>query len=127
MAYTFTDLDLTFQKHPGTKDVLKKFDVEAVKQSLKTILVTNPFEKKFDPNFGVGIYGYLFENFTPPMVRVLERKIIEQIEEYEPRAVLESVKIDDNTDRNEISVVLNFYVIGNNTPQQLNIALKRVR
>ena len=41
----FSDLDLLFSPNPITKDVSLKYDVEAVKRSVKHLLFTNRGER----------------------------------------------------------------------------------
>ena len=56
----FKDIDLSMElKTSG--DVYKKTHASAVKQSVKNIIMTNFYEKPFDPFFGANISGLLFE------------------------------------------------------------------
>ena len=48
----YTDFDLSFETNPITSDLSKKTDVNAVKQSLKNIMMTNHYETPFDPTKG---------------------------------------------------------------------------
>lgn len=43
---------------------LNKNYAESAKQNLKNLVLTSPGEKLTDPNFGVGVREYLFENST---------------------------------------------------------------
>ena len=58
----YSDLDLSFAAHPITGDVARKFDVNAVKQALKVLVLTNFYERPFQPKIGSPIYGMMFEN-----------------------------------------------------------------
>mgnify|MGYP000439218146 FL=1 len=56
-------------KLPLTKDpqdgyALNKEYVELVQQNLKMILLTAPGERIMEPEFGVGLRNYLFQNNT---------------------------------------------------------------
>ena len=44
----WADLDLDFAKHPVTKDVVRKTDVEAVKRSVRNLIRTNRYEKHLE-------------------------------------------------------------------------------
>lgn len=127
MTYTYRDIDVSFGKHPGNKDVLKKFDVDAARFALKNLLLSNKYDKPFDSNYGLGLYGYLFENFSPAMGIILRRKVTEQVNEYEPRVVVEDVQLVDETDSNTLTLAIYFYVRGDPEPHKLNIALERTR
>ena len=45
----FVDLDMNFDRHPITKDVVRKFDAEAIKRSLKNLIFTSKYERPFRP------------------------------------------------------------------------------
>ena len=60
----YKDLDLFFSKK-SNKDVNKVTDVEAVKRSVRNLMLLNTFEKPFHPEIGGDIRGLLFENMTP--------------------------------------------------------------
>lgn len=70
---------------------------DLVKQNLKNILLTIPGERAMDPDFGVGISTYLFENFGTFESR-LEGSIYSQVSRYAPFVNLSSVNIEGEGD-----------------------------
>ena len=42
LTYTYSDIDLDFTVHPVSKDVLKKYDDESVKRSVRNLVTTMP-------------------------------------------------------------------------------------
>ena len=76
----WTDLDLDFTKHPITDDISKKRGVEAIKRSVRNLLLTNKYERPFNPDLGSGIMGLLFELVSPTTANVLELAIKEVLE-----------------------------------------------
>lgn len=123
----YTDIDISLKKHPGTKDVLRKTDTNSVRQSLRNIFMTNPGEKPFNFDFGLGLYNYLFENYSPGFAHMMKRKCIEQIALYEPRAAIDDITVRMSVDSNELEVTLLFHTIADPSPQTLNITLERTR
>ena len=113
----YRDLDLFFSRKNGTNDIEKITDVEAVKRSIRNLILTNFYEKPFHPEIGSGIRDMLFENMTPITAVVLARKVEDVIENFEPRARLISVRSLPNLDRNEYEVTIEFFVV--NTPTEL--------
>ena len=113
----YRDLDLFFSRKNGTNDIEKITDVEAVKRSIRNLVLTNFYEKPFHPEIGSGIRDMLFENMTPITAVVLARKVEDVIENFEPRARLISVRSLPNLDRNEYEVTIDFFVV--NTPTEL--------
>lgn len=124
---TYTDIDISLKRHPGTKDILKKTDVNSVRWALRNIFMTIPGEKPFNFDFGLGLYNYLFENFSPGFSHILKRKCIEQIALYEPRAVVDDLIIRAGVDSNELDVILYFHTVADSQVQTLNITLERTR
>jgi hypothetical protein len=68
----FVDLNPNFNKHPITGDLPTIKNEDAIKQSLKNIVLTVRGEKLFRPFFGASIGSSLFENFTPVTVDGLQ-------------------------------------------------------
>ena len=112
----YRDLDLFFSKK-SNNDVNKVTDVEAVKRSVRNLMLLNTFEKPFHPEIGGDIRGLLFENMTPLTGAVISRKVEDTILNFEPRARLVGVATTPNFDRNEYNVTVYFYVV--NAPTEL--------
>ena len=91
----YRDLDLFFSKK-SNKDVNKVTDVEAVKRSVRNLMLLNTFEKPFHPEIGGDIRGLLFENMTPLTGAVISRKVEDTILNFEPRARLVGVATTPN-------------------------------
>ena len=121
------DLDLFFSKKTN-KDLNKVTDIEAVKRSVRNLILTNTFEKPFHPEIGGNVRGLLFENMTPMVSAVITRKIEDSIINHEPRARLVGVKTQPDFDTNGYNVSVFFYVV--NAPTELvelNTFLERLR
>jgi phage baseplate assembly protein W len=124
----YTDLDLFFAKKATSKDISKVTDIQAVKRSIRNLVLTNHYEKPFHPEIGSGVRGILFEPMTPLTAHILTRKIEDVIVNFEPRARLISVRALPNLDRNEYECTVEFYVV--NAPTELvdlTIFLERLR
>ena len=112
----YRDLDLFFSKK-SNKDVNKVTDVEAVKRSVRNLVLLNSFEKPVHPEIAGDVRGLLFENMTPLTSAVIARKIQDVIENFEPRARLTGVQAVPDFDRNLYEVTVYFYVV--NAPTEL--------
>jgi len=113
----YRDLDLFFAKVQASKDIRKVTDIQAVKRSIRNLVLLNHYEKPFHPEIGSGVRDMLFENMSHMTAFVLAKKIEDVIENFEPRARLISVRADPNLDRNEYEVTIEFFVV--NTPTEL--------
>ena len=67
----YSDLNFFFKPSPLytsqglSGDVLRVYDGDSIRQSLRTIVLTNPFERPFNSNFGAGLRRFLFEQMDP--------------------------------------------------------------
>jgi len=123
----FKDIDLDFGRNTVTNDVNKLTDVEAVKRSVRNLVLTNHYERPFHPELGCGIRQLLFENLTPMVAIQLERKVQEVLENFEPRAQINNILARPDLDRNAYELTINFYVIGATEPVTVSTFLERLR
>ena len=138
-TYIYKDLNLFFTKHPISSDVSKVTDVQAIKRSIRNLVLTKQGERLFHPEIGGNVHAALFEIFTPIVKVELENSIADVISLYEPRAVVSDIVIDEDTaghggaktynmDANRLNVSIYFYLL--NTPNeihQVDVLLERVR
>jgi len=123
----FSDLDLQFIAHPITGNVGRKTNREAVRQSVKSLILTDYFERPFKSDIGCSIRYYLFELFTPPVKQQMERAIKEVIKNYEPRADVFEVLVEDRSELNALTVSVAFMILNDPDPVILDVILERVR
>ena len=123
----YRDLDLFFSRK-SNKDVNKVTDIEAVKRSVRNLILLNSYEKPFHPEIAGDVRALLFENMTPLTAAVIARKIQDVINNYEPRARLISVRSLPDLDRNGYEVIIQFFIV--NAPTELvelSLLLERLR
>lgn len=112
---------------PISQDLALIKDDEAVKQSIKNLILTDPGERLMQPFIGGGIRALLFENITPAVLNLIENKVKSTIRTYEPRADIINVTASSRYDDNTVNVVVNFYIRNTNEPIKLDLILTRVR
>ena len=123
----FSDLDLNFTKHPVTKDITRRYDDNAIKQSVKNLLLTRNFGRPFHSEIGSPIRQLLFDNPGPMFNVMLKRAVIDVINNFEPRVNIIDVRVDDYSDANEVYVTLEFTIVNTERPITLDLALERTR
>jgi phage baseplate assembly protein W len=124
----YTDLDLFFGRKTSNSDISKVTDIQAVKRSIRNLVLLNPYEKPFHPEISGGIRGMLFELMTPITATIIAKKVEEVINNFEPRARLVAVRATPDLDRNAYEMSIEFYVV--NAPTELvdlSIMLERLR
>ena len=124
---TYSDLNLNFTRNPATGDVARLTDIEAVKRSVRNLILTNQFERPFHPEIGSSVRALLFENVTPLNAILLEDRIREVIINFEERALITSVRVIDDADRNGYRVIINFQVLNSVENVSITEFLQRLR
>ena len=124
---TFKDLDLSFNIHPVRKDINTYKGEYAVINSVKNLILTNHYERPFQPELGSNIRRLLFENVDSVMAAQIEREIEETINNFEPRAEVSKVTAIAAPDENRYNIILEFFVINNPNPITINFFLERIR
>ena len=124
---TFSDFDFNFSKHPATQDVAMKYDEEALKASVRNLVLTQNYERPFHSEIGSQIRGLLFEPATPMLNVMLKRAIEDTIINFEPRVRLEEVKVVVLPDSNEVNCSIYFTIINTTRPVQVDLILTRTR
>ena len=123
----YKDLNMSFTKNPATKDVARLFDVQAIKRAVKNIILTNKYERPFNPDFGCNLRGFLFENITEPLLVIIKDRVAMAIEKYEPRVSVEDVVVKNDIDKNCINIQVSFLINGVEAPVTVSTFLQRVR
>ena len=127
-ARQFRDLDLYFGKTSGTKDVSVVTDIQAIKRSIRQLIMLNQYEKPFHPEIYGGVISSLFEPMDPHTAIIIGKQIEDVIINFEPRANLVQVRADEDLDRNSYEISVEFYV--RNAPTELvdlTLMLERLR
>jgi phage baseplate assembly protein W len=124
---TFRDLDLNFTIHPIRKDINVHKNEFAIINSVKNLILTNFYERPFQPEIGSSVRSLLFENIDTIIAAQLERAIEETILNYEPRVQISNITAVARPDENRYSVQLEFFVINNSSPITINFFLERIR
>jgi len=124
----YSDLDLFFSRKSSDSDISKVTDIQAVKRSIRNLVLLNHFEKPFHPEIAGGIREMLFELMTPTVAAIIARKVEDVIKNYEPRARLVGVRAQPDFDDNSYNISIEFYVV--NAPTELvdmSVMLERLR
>jgi len=123
----FRDLDLSFNIHPVRKDINIHKNEYAIINAVKNLILTNHYERPFQPELGSNIRRLLFENVDSVMAAQIEREIEETINNFEPRAEVSKVTAIAAPDENRYNIILEFFVINNPNPITINFFLERIR
>ena|SRR6056300_522740 len=123
----YSDFDKDLIANPVSSDVALKLNENAIKNSIRNLILTRKGERPFQPNLGCDVHSLLFENVTPDTLENIRNLIYETITAYEPRCDLHSVDVTASYDESQVNVSIVFSVINIEEPITLDIILNRVR
>jgi len=122
----YTDIDINITAHPQSGDVSLKYDHDAVKRSLRNIVLTNNYERPFKPSFGANLIDKMFEPNDELSRRSITKDVKYAIQVAEPRCKIYDI-FYSNMDSNDLNLTIHYGVTGSPEPQELTVLIKRVR
>ena len=89
---------------------------DEVKQNFKNLLLTVPGERIMNPNFGVGLKKFLFENDNPLIYDSVAEQIYNQVGKYLPYIrindiIFNSFEYDDSLPPNTLAVRVEYRIV----------------
>ena len=123
----YSDLDLDFFANPSTGDVVKKNGVDAIKRSVRNLILTNYYERPFRSYLGSDVPRYLFDLADPITLVFMKKAIEDVINNFEPRVKLQNVVINNNIDNNGFDVRIEYIILNRELPVTVSYFLERIR
>lgn len=123
----YVDFDKNLTMHPVSSDVSLRTNENAVKDSIRNLILTRRGERPFQPNLGSDVTSLLFENIMPDTLITIKNLITDTIEAYEPRCNLINVDVTASLDNTEVYVTIVFSLINSEEPITLDVILNRIR
>ena len=117
----YRDVALSFERNAATKDVIVKKDVDAVKQSVKNLLLTIKGERYMQPRFGTRIREILFDNNTQDVRDLLRQTLNEDIRYWLPYINIQNVELVSSVDMHAIAIRVFFQVTTVGSEMVINI------
>ena len=124
---SYKDLSFDFTANPQTGDVATVKDAVSVKRGIKNVLLTAPFERLFQPEFGSGIKNILFEPMTPLTEQRLSDACADAIDAWEKRASVIDIAVISEEDYNRYRVAIKFSMNNSLVEEQVDVFLNRER
>ena len=124
---TYSDFSASFGRNVITNDVVRLNDIDAVKRSVKNLIVTDKYERLLDPELGAGISELLFEQMTPLTTVALRETIIQTLNRYEPRINIDTIDVTPDYDRNSYFISIAFSLVRNEQVGTVEFLLNRIR
>ena len=85
---------------------------DLVKQNLTNLILTVPGERIMDPEFGVGIKRFLFENKTNALTETIKSLISGQVKKYMPFIAIDRVIfLSDKENPNFLGITISYTIV----------------
>lgn len=126
-AVYFSDFDFDFTPHPKTGDITVLKNENAVKNSIKNIVLTRFGEVLFDSSFGCGVHNNLFDLMDGVTRYAMEEEIRTALKNYEPRVELVSIAVVDSNRDNGYDINLQYRIINTYETQTITVFLEKIR
>jgi len=124
----FKDISLSFKRHPITNDMLPLKNEDAIKRSVQNLVRIQIGEVFFNDLVGTRVEQALFELANDDYIDPIKNEIETVITNYEPRVLLQEVKVNSFPDENAIDISINYDIVGLSAPtQSLNFILEPTR
>lgn len=123
----YSDFYNNFNMHPHNKTLAKYTNENSVKRALRNLILTQPGERRFQPDFGCNLNRFLFENISDYVAGLIKDVINESIAKFEPRVRVLDTLVIPNLNLNSYEVTVVFEVINNVNPMSISLTLYRVR
>ncbi len=123
----YSDIDWLFTPNPISGDINPIKDIESVKKSVVNLILTNFYERPFQPEIGCGVRGLLFELADPITIANLIDAARLVLENFEPRIRVIDVTAVDDPDNNSYVMNIQFQIISNEQIADVTTVLERLR
>ena len=123
----YADIDLTFNQSPVTGDLALRYDDQAVIRSVINLLLTNFYERPFQPDLGSNMNTFLFEPMTVITASGLKTEIQNVIQNYEPRVTIHTLEVTPDEPHNAYNLYMEVFIGNNVQATPINLVLQRSR
>jgi len=126
VSRSFKDLSFNFTKNPITNDIVVLKNEEAIKQSVKNLVLTKLREIPFRPELGTDSTSYLFELNRNIASNELLQQIEIVLETYESRIILQRIDVDTDDSLHSFDISIEYLIVGL-PPEVQNLSFILVR
>ena len=123
----YTDIDAVFAANPITGDLSVRKDARAIKFALKSLVLTNMYERPFHKEISSPVRSLLFDNFSNNFEIIIREDISQLVTLFEPRVTLIGVKVNPSHDNNRAYITISFMIKNTLQHEELTVTLERTR
>ena len=121
----FKDLAVSFNANPSTGDFGVVKNENAIKQSVRNLILTMFGERPFQRDIGSRVKALMFEPWDPFSVDAIKSEIFNCLSRLEPRIQVTGVGLRDDSDINSVHVSIDYKIVGEPVSQNVDILLEK--
>ena len=125
LSRAFKDFSIGFKANPNTEDFSVVKNENAIKQSIRNLVSTGMYKRPFQPNTGSRLREMLFEPYDVFLGEDLKEEIKNVVARFEPRVVLNDVRITPGDDDNTLDIEVDYTIVGETLVQTVDFLLER--
>jgi phage baseplate assembly protein W len=125
----YSDMTVNMDVHPDTGDLFIITNENSIRRALKNLVLTQSYERLYDPLFGGNLKKSLFENATTDVLYTIQQRLENSITNFEPRVTLSSItlSVSDVAGAEGVNILISYSINKIAGQQTLNIFVDRVR
>ena len=121
----FKDLAISFNANPSTGDFGVVKNENAIKQSVRNLIMTMFGERPFQRSIGSKVKALLFEPWDPFAVDTIKSEIYNCLTRLEPRIKVTGVGLRDDSEVNSVQIGIDYTIVGESETQNVEFLLER--
>ena len=109
----FVGIDYPFHKSNGVEGWFKSTatTIESVKNNVKLLLRTERGERLMQPNLGVALKRFLFQQIDSDTITAIQNEIIDSMNFWLPFVEIKDIKVLTDDNKNTININITFNII----------------
>ena len=127
LSRAFKDFSILMKSNPNTEDFTVVKNENAIKQSVRNLVLTGIGERPFQPKTGSRLRELLFEPYDVFVAQDIKEEIINVITRLEPRITVRQVRVfQDDEDTNTLRVEFDYTIVGETLIQTVDFLLETI-
>lgn len=127
LSRAFKDFSILMKSNPNTEDFTVVKNENAIKQSVRNLVLTGIGERPFQPKTGSRLRELLFEPYDVFVAQDIKEEIINVITRLEPRITVRQVRVfQDEEDMNTLRVEFDYTIVGETLIQTVDFLLETI-